>query len=75
MTAFFKSLDLLVIDALRRTPHPTHPHLALTLGAIATTAPKAAILMHMDSSMDYAQLCAEVPAGVQVGYDGLEYGV
>ena len=30
------------------------------------------VLTHLDKSMDYATLSAEVPAGVQVGYDGLE---
>lgn len=72
MTSFFRSMDLLVIDALRRNPHPTHPHLALTLDAIVATQARAAILMHMDSSMDYATLSTEVPVNVAVGYDGLE---
>ena len=72
MRIFFSGLDLFVIDALRRRPHPTHPHLQMTLDAIAATAPKQAVLMHMDSSMDYAQLQSELPADVQVGFDGLE---
>lgn len=72
MAILFRDLDLLVIDALRRKPHPTHPHLALTLEAIARVKPKRAALMHMDSSMDYATLSAELPAGVEAGYDGME---
>lgn len=72
MTAFFQNLDLFVIDALRRQPHPTHPHLAMTLDAIDRTRPVQAVLMHMDSSMDYATLSAELPAGVAAGYDGLD---
>ncbi|MEQ1688594.1 MAG: MBL fold metallo-hydrolase [Sphingopyxis sp.] len=72
MVSFFSGLDLLVIDALRRKPHPTHPHLAMTLDAIAQTQPKHAVLMHMDSSMDYATLCSELPANVEPGFDGME---
>lgn len=72
MRIFFSGLDLFVIDALRRRPHPTHPHLQMTLDAIAATAPKQAVLMHMDCSMDYAQLQSELPEGVAVGYDGME---
>ena len=34
--------------------------------------PKRAILTHMDTSMDYRTLCAELPDGVEPGYDGLE---
>ena len=72
MEYFFTGCDLMVIDALRRNPHPTHPHLALTLDAIAHCRPGHAILTHMDSSMDYAELRHELPMGVEPGYDGME---
>jgi phosphoribosyl 1,2-cyclic phosphate phosphodiesterase len=72
MAMLFEGLDLWVVDALRRKPHPTHPHLAQTLEWIRRLAPKRAILTHMDNSMDYRTLCAELPAGVEPGYDGLE---
>ena len=65
-------VDVLVVDALRRQPHPTHTHLAMTLDLIARAKPRRAILTHLDKSMDYAQLAAELPAGVEPGYDGLE---
>ena len=29
-------------------------------------------MTHLDKSMDYRTLAAEVPKGVEVGYDGLE---
>lgn len=64
-------LDLWVVDALRRKPHPSHPHLELTLGWITRFAPRRAIITHMDTSMDYATLAATLPAGVEPGYDGL----
>jgi phosphoribosyl 1,2-cyclic phosphate phosphodiesterase len=64
-------LDLWVVDALRRHPHPTHAHLALTLGWIAHYRPARAVLTHMDQSMDYATLLSELPPGVEPGYDGL----
>jgi phosphoribosyl 1,2-cyclic phosphate phosphodiesterase len=72
MAMLFEGLDLWVVDALRRKPHPTHPHLAQTLEWIRRLAPKRAILTHMDNSMDYRTLCAELPAGVEPGFDGLE---
>lgn len=64
-------LDLWIVDALRRTPHPTHSHLAQTLDWIAARRPARAVLTHMDQSMDYRTLAAELPAGVEPGYDGL----
>jgi phosphoribosyl 1,2-cyclic phosphate phosphodiesterase len=72
MQTLIANCDLLVIDALRRKPHPTHPHLAMTLEAIANARPGRTLLTHMDQSMDYATLRAELPAGVEPGYDGQE---
>lgn len=66
-----QDLDLWIVDALRRQPHPTHAHLERTLGWIERYMPKRAVLTHMDQSMDYATLKAELPAGVEPGYDML----
>jgi len=72
MAALFEGLDLWVVDALRRRPHPTHPHLADTLEWIRMLRPRRAVLTHMDTSMDYVTLQTEVPAGIEPGYDGME---
>jgi len=72
MEELFAGLDLWVVDALRRAPHPTHANLATTLNAIGRLKPERAILTHMDQSMDYAELARELPPGVEPGYDGLE---
>lgn len=71
MISLFSGTDLFVVDALRKNPHPTHPHLALTLDGIARCRPRLSVLMHMDSSMDYMSLIDELPAGVVPGYDGM----
>lgn len=71
MLALYDDLDIWVVDALREKPHPTHPHLALTLEGIAAARPGRAILTHMDQSMDYATLCRTLPKGVEPGYDGM----
>ncbi len=72
MAKLFEGLDVWVVDALRRRPHPTHPHLDETLRWVDALRPGRAILTHMDNSMDYRTLLAELPAGVEPGYDGLE---
>ena len=72
MVGLFGGVDVWVVDALRRRPHPTHPHLEMALEWVATVQPRRAILTHMDHSMDYRTLCAELPAGVEPGFDGLE---
>ena len=72
MVSFFCGVDLFVIDALRRFPHPTHPHLEMSLAALETCGVQRAIITHMDNTMDYDQLLSELPDGIEPGYDGLE---
>ncbi len=72
MAAAFEAVDLWIVDALRRRPHPSHGHLAQVLDWISLVKPRRAILTHMDQSMDYATLRAELPPGVEPGYDGQE---
>ncbi len=72
MIDLFSGVDVLVVDCLRRDPHPTHAHLAMALELIEAAQVKRAVLTHLDKSMDYAALCGEVPPHVLVGYDGLE---
>ncbi|HLO74991.1 MAG TPA: MBL fold metallo-hydrolase [Magnetospirillum sp.] len=60
-----------VVGCLTFTPHPTHAHLDKVLEWIDQVKPARAILTHMTPSMDYADLCARLPAGVEPGYDGM----
>lgn len=72
MASLYEGVDLWIVDALRRRPHPSHPTVAQVLDWFSALRPRRAILVHMDQSMDYASLCAELPDGVEPGYDGLE---
>jgi len=72
MVELFSGVDILVVDCLRREPHPTHANLAMALELAEASRVRRAVLTHLDKSMDYATLCSEVPAHVTVGYDGLE---
>jgi phosphoribosyl 1,2-cyclic phosphate phosphodiesterase len=64
-------LDVLVINALRRKPHPTHFTLDQALSAIARIAPRRAYLTHISHDLDHASLAAELPPGVVPAHDGL----
>ena len=64
-------IELWIVDCFRRAPHPTHSHLDKTLGWIARVGPRRAVLTHMEQSLDYHELSAELPAGVEPGQDGL----
>jgi len=69
--ALVADTDVWIVDAARHRPHPTHPHLAMTLGWIEKLRPPRSILTHMDQSMDYAALRAMLPSGVEPAYDGM----
>ena len=69
--AVLAGVELWIVDCLRREQHPTHSHLAKTLAWIERVRPRRAILTHMDQSLDYCELSAELPPGVEPGYDGL----
>ncbi|MEG3086310.1 MBL fold metallo-hydrolase [Sphingomonas sp. PB4P5] len=72
MRNLYQGLDIWVVDALRRFPHPSHPELSEVLRWIEQLRPGRSALIHMDQSMDYATLIGELPPGVEPGYDGLE---
>jgi phosphoribosyl 1,2-cyclic phosphate phosphodiesterase len=71
MVELFRGVDVLVTDCLRREPHPTHASLAMALELGKRTGAGTTVLTHLDKSMDYETLAAEVPDNVRVGYDGL----
>jgi phosphoribosyl 1,2-cyclic phosphate phosphodiesterase len=66
-------LDVWIVDALRRRPHPTHAHLERALEWIARARPKRAILTNMHIDMDFETLVRELPEGVEPAYDGLRF--
>lgn len=67
-----EDLDIWIVDALRRTPHPTHAHLDLTLEWIARAKPRQAILTDMHIDLDYDTLCAELPDHIRPAFDGMQ---
>ncbi|MDQ3169449.1 MAG: MBL fold metallo-hydrolase [Acidobacteriota bacterium] len=69
--ALLRGLDVLVIDALRHKPHPTHFTVAGALDVIAALQPTQAYLTHMAHDLPHAATCAALPAGVSLSYDGL----
>jgi phosphoribosyl 1,2-cyclic phosphate phosphodiesterase len=70
-----RGLDTLVLDAVRRKPHPNHLHfdaaieLALELGARQT------YFTHLSHDYDHDVVNAELPAGIALAYDGLKIAV
>ncbi len=66
-----QGLECWIVDALRRTPHPTHAHLDLTLEWIERVRPTQAVLTNMHLDLDYATVAAETPDHVSPAFDGM----
>jgi len=67
-----EGLDVLVLDCLRFTRHPTHFSLDEALGAAVRAGARRTLLVHMAHDVRHAALEATLPAGVELAIDGLE---
>ena len=72
MASLYEGSDLWIADCLRRTPHPTHAHLDAVLGWARELRVGQLLLTHLDKSMDYATLQAELPDWAAPAFDGQE---
>jgi len=66
-----EGLDLLVLDALRETRHPTHFSLSEAVDVTRRIAPRRACFTHMCHNLRHADTCAKLPRGMELAYDGL----
>jgi len=66
-------LDVWVLGALRRRPHPSHASLDEAIDWVARVKPKRAALTHMTNELDYQTLAAELPPGIVPAYDGISF--
>ncbi len=66
-------LDVWIVDALRKAPHPSHFNLEEALEWIGRVQPKRAILTNLHTDMDYADLVRILPKGVEPAYDRMSF--
>lgn len=69
--ALLQNLDVLILDALRRTPHPSHSNLESSLKFVEKIQPKRAYFTHISHDLGHAEVERELPPGVHMAYDGL----
>ncbi|MEC7641660.1 MAG: MBL fold metallo-hydrolase [Nitrospinota bacterium] len=66
-----QGIELLILNALRYDPHPTHFHLEKSLETIAALKPGRALLTHMTHQIDHRKTGAKLPENVELAYDGM----
>lgn len=67
-----QGLDTLIVNALRKTPHPTHQSVDEAVELIGRLKPRRAYLTHLAHSAGlHAESEKLLPAGIEFAYDGL----
>ncbi|MCA0932046.1 MBL fold metallo-hydrolase [Lutimonas saemankumensis] len=68
-----RGLDVLILNALRKDPHPTHLNLEEALSFIGDIKPKKAYLTHISHRLGFHEsVSKELPPNVFLAYDGLQ---
>jgi phosphoribosyl 1,2-cyclic phosphate phosphodiesterase len=70
-----EGLDVLVLDALRHRPHPTHFSVRESLDVVERLQPRQTWFTHMCHDLPHAATNAALPAGVALAHDGLVFDV
>jgi len=68
-----QGLDVLILDALRPLPHVTHLSIDQAVEVSLALKPRQTYFTHCSCYVDYYQVNQELPAGIEVGYDGLRF--
>jgi phosphoribosyl 1,2-cyclic phosphate phosphodiesterase len=71
--AVMEGLDVWIVDALRRAPHPSHMSLDEALAWIERIKPKRAILTNLHAELDYEALRKVLPPHIEPAYDGMSF--
>ncbi len=66
-----EDLDVLILDALRKEPHPTHFCLDEAIEVAKRLKPRRTLFTHMSHDLEHEQTCKALPEGMELAYDGL----
>ncbi len=69
--ASLRELDVLVLDALRREPHPSHSHLDNSVRLAQQIGAKRTFFTHISHDLDQELTDAALPDNIRLAYDGL----
>jgi phosphoribosyl 1,2-cyclic phosphate phosphodiesterase len=64
-------VEILILDALRFTEHPTHFSFDQALGVVQRLAPRRTYFTHLSCRLDPIEARKRMPLNVELAYDGL----
>ncbi len=64
-------LDVLILDALRHKPHPTHLSLNEAIAVAQRVGAKRTLFTHLSHDLEHEATNAQLPPGMELAYDGL----
>lgn len=70
--ALLQDLDVLILDALRHKPHPSHSHLEKSVSFVERLKPRRAFFTHISHDLDHAVTEAILPPHIRLAHDGLQ---
>jgi len=68
-------VEILILDALRYRPHPTHFSLEEAMAAASRIGAARTIFTHLSHDVDHAAPAVPLAPGMELGYDGLTFEV
>ena len=66
-----RGIPLLILDALRKTPHPTHLSIHEALEVVRDIQPERTFFTHICHELEHHQTNSELPANTSLAYDTL----
>ena len=70
-----QGLEVLVLDALRPAPHPTHLSVEQAVDMARRIGAGRTYFTHMAHQLKHIDTNRDLPAGMELGYDGLRFAV
>jgi len=68
-----QDLDVLVLDALRKRPHPTHFSIDEAVAVAQRIGARQTYFIHMTHEVLHADIDPQLPKGINLAYDGLQF--